>query len=1027
MAAEIWYLRLMLCYPAVLLVTFILSAAAYSIYSSKSEEELVQPVATGPGGKPLPVTKRKKKHAQTPAFEVHIGLWARRTFQYMTAALCLTFVANCAAVLAHGFDEQQPDWWCGEERVVYILGGFFFHLYVLLTMIQWSNAPNISHCAVWLLTLCGDSAILATQMLQGVGRHGLARHIKLPTNEHVTESGDYYDHLDVVIAITRLFLVLGLLLLYGSIALKQRWRKNRHVQDEEGHQSDSEEEPLLGGPQPPGYQTHNNNGSVHSGHRSSSNRTSLHDNKDAGRSEQQDDEVAFYRSEKLPHKNWWEYCRGYSIFFPYLWPSKSVRLQLVVLLCVILVGFQRAINVLVPIQYGKVTDLLSEEFESGHHMPWAQICVLIFYKLLQGNSGLIGCVRAILWVPVSQHTYRALTTAAFEHVHSLSLDFHLGKRTGEVLSALNKGASINTFLEQVTFFVLPMILDLFVAIVLFYSYFGPIYALAVSVITFYYLYVSIQMAQTRVDQRRDMVNADREEEAVKNDSITSYETVKYFNAEPREFQRYRAAIKTYQDAEAKVTYGIQHMNMAQTLVFMIGIFSILMICAYEVAKGTRKVGVFVSLISYLNQLQGPLNFFGSFYRTIQQAMVSGERLLELFKIRPSVVDRPGAKDLDSCQGHIRWRHVQFSYDKRKPALKDLSFECTPGTTTAFVGESGGGKSTVFRMMFRFYNCEKGSIEVDGHDVTDLSIDSVRRFIGVVPQDTILFNETLMYNLQYANPNATKDDVYEACRIAAIHDRIMSFPDGYNTKVGERGLRLSGGEKQRVAIARTLLKKPKIIMLDEATSALDGDTEQKIQKELIDKKLNQNRTLLIIAHRLSTITHADQIIVLHNGTVAERGSHSELLALNGRYASMWDKHCRAERAVQEARLATSKANKLLAKANLSVPRKSHLNVDDHSDGYNSMSSSTVLHTGLSTPHGHHGGSSSASDAGSDAGSRRGSHAGSVDTAASSDRDNESVHQEFHLEDTESEVPSDGVGPTITLEQASSSTTATTSER
>jgi ABC-type transport system involved in Fe-S cluster assembly fused permease/ATPase subunit len=288
------------------------------------------------------------------------------------------------------------------------------------------------------------------------------------------------------------------------------------------------------------------------------------------------------------------------------------------------------------------------------------------------------------------------------------------------------------------------------------------------------------------------------------------------------------------------------MNMCQSVVFMCGLLVALLTCGYQVSRGDRTVGEFVMLVTYLNQLQGPLNFFGTFYRTVQSAMISGERLLELFKIQPTVVDKPDAEPLRECTGHIKWNGVGFSYDKRRTALHDLSFECKPGTTTAFVGESGGGKSTVFRLMFRYYNCREGSIEVDGHDVKDVSIDSVRRFIGVVPQDTILFNETLMYNLKYANPNATDDDVFDACRAAAIHDRIMSFPDGYLTKVGERGLRLSGGEKQRVAIARTILKNPKIIMLDEATSALDGETEQKIQSKLIGGKFGQDRTLLIIA-------------------------------------------------------------------------------------------------------------------------------------------------------------------------------------
>lgn len=652
-----------------------------------------------------------------------------------------------------------------------------------------------------------------------------------------------WDVADLSIAGIRLCLILSLICLYAVVATKRRLEERR-ARDEEAQRSDTDEgSPLLGSN---GDYHDRANGHATRGADYGSTAESPRGNAPGAGAQgylKPDDEAGFYRPDKLPHKTWFEYCRGYSVFFPYLWPSNSLKLQGVVLVCFVLVVLQRIVNILVPAQLGYVTDT----FESPDRALWVQqLGLLILYKLLQGPSGLLGSLRSILWIPVSQHTYRALTTAAFEHVHSLSLDFHLGKRTGEVLSALNKGASINQFLEQVTFQVVPMLVDLVVAIVYFYVRFGSLYALFVSVITFYYLYLTIRMAATRADQRRDMVNADREEEAVKNDSIMSYETVKYFNAEKREFARYGDAIKKFQTAEAKVTWGINHMNMCQALVFMCGLLVALLTCGFQVAQGERTVGDFVLLVTYLGQLQGPLNFFGTFYRTVQSAMISGERLLELFKIQPTVVDRPGVKPLPECHGHIKWNKVGFSYDRRRPALHDLSFECLPGTTTAFVGESGGGKSTVFRLMFRYYNCREGSIEIDGQDVKDLTIESVRRFIGVVPQDTMLFNETLMYNLKYANPDATDEDVYDACRAAAIHDRIMSFPDGYLTKVGERGLRLSGGEKQRVAIARTILKNPKVIMLDEATSALDGETEQKIQSKLLSGKFGQGRTLLIIA-------------------------------------------------------------------------------------------------------------------------------------------------------------------------------------
>lgn len=389
--------------------------------------------------------------------------------------------------------------------------------------------------------------------------------------------------------------------------------------------------------------------------------------------------------------------------------------------------------------------------------------------------------------------------------------------------------------------------------------------------------------------------------------MVSYETVKYFNAEDFEFNRYREAVNKYQRAEYHVLFSLNLMNVTQNLVFMIGLMIACFIAAYQVTAGQRKVGKFVSLLTYFAQLQGPLNFFGTFYRLIQSAMINSERMLELFKEKPTVVDSPTVQEKAFCEGDIRLQDLHFSYDGRKPALSGLDIHCLPGTTTALVGESGGGKSTVFRLLFRFYNAESGRILVDNDDVQDIAIDSLRRHIGVVPQDTVLFNETLMYNLKYANPDATEEDVYNACRAASIHEKILGFPDGYQTKVGERGLRLSGGEKQRVAIARTILKNPRIILLDEATAALDTETEEHIQEALTT--LAEGRTMLVIAHRLSTITMADQILVLHEGKVAEQGNHEQLLAKKGRYATMWKKQVRAQRAAEEARVLKDKAERL----------------------------------------------------------------------------------------------------------------------
>ena len=681
---------------------------------------------------------------------------------------------------------------------------------------------------------------------------------------------DGWERIDLVLSLSRVAILLGLCSLYACMWSRSRrddepskeeefsrHATTRHplqrMESSDSAESMAEESTPLLSANGRSYNTHESPG----GHeRGLSNSDIMSSCAETSTSLYKDEQAAFYRPEKLPKRHWWEYAKGYTLFWQYLWPHDSLSLRARIFACFLLLVAQRGVNVLLPYQIGQVADRLAGTLtRSGggdgsmssvaQDLPWFSLWLVNFLMLLQGQGGLLGSLRSIIWIKVSQYSYKALEMAAFQHVHSLSLDFHLGKRTGEVLSALNKGGAINTFLEQVTFQLLPMIVDLFLAIYFFNRVFNATYAAIVSVNTFWYLYLTIKMAQTRADQRREMTNADREEEAVKNDSITSYETVKYFNAEQYEFRRYETAVDEFQKAEANVSYGTNMMSMAQNAVYVTGLSVSLTVCALQVWKGLRSVGDFTTLLMYLQQMQQPLNFFSQFYRVVQAALISGERLLELFKIQPSVQDQPQAQDLTSCTGHISWKGVTFAYGAgQEPAIKNLEFECKPGTTTAFVGESGGGKSTVFRLMFRYYNCTQGTIAVDGHDVKGLTIDSLRRYIGVVPQDTILFNETLMYNLKYARPGCTDEEVYEACRAASIHDKIMGFSKQYDTKVGERGLRLSGGEKQRVAIARTILKNPKIIMLDEATSALDSQTEQRIQRGVLN--VGQGRTVLIIA-------------------------------------------------------------------------------------------------------------------------------------------------------------------------------------
>ncbi|KAG6011509.1 hypothetical protein E4U54_008047 [Claviceps lovelessii] len=977
-------------YALVLLVAFVTGAAWYSVYNAKKEEDVIHTTIKGPGGKPLPTTKRKKRDDGERKLGPRFGPTAKNVFRYLAAVLFLSYVGTGVSMFIHAFWHENPyKWskeglpWAGEGSVVHVIGSAFFYLYILFSLFDWKKGPNIVHLAIWVLGLVGELTLFITTFIAAADCHftrSVRRNSDLRTDKTCI---DTWTKIDLVLYFVRL---LHLVALIGFFCIAWMLKVNRRVHEIEAAHC-TESTPLLNGRAAAMYETTTTtNGQLYgSQERRSRKRTmSSATRSSAYGTSRKEDQAAFYRPEKLPRRTWWEYVRGYSLFFPYLWPKDSTRLKLQVLLCFILVVIQRMVNFSVPWQIGRVVDHLDQAIQDVRrgepltldNFPLKDFLFLGCLWILQGQTGLLGALRSLLWIPVSQYSYRGLTTAAFNHVHCLSLDFHLSKRTGEVLSALNKGSAINQFLEQVTFQVIPMLFDLFLSIFLFYKMFGPFYAELNLVNTCWYLYMTIKMASTRADQRREMTNADREEEAVKNDSISSYETVKYFNAEEFESRRYQDKVGAFQRAEAKVQMGMVMMNICQTLVFNVGRIVATVVCGWQVAVGVRTPGNWFTVVSYLTQLQGPLNFFGTFYRTVQQAMISGERLLELFKIQPTVVDSPEAVPLENFRGHVRWKNVSFAYDRRKPALRNISFDCAPGTTTAFVGESGGGKSTLFRHMFRYYDCDEGSIEFDGKNVKDLTIDSVRRQIGVVPQDTTLFNESLMYNLLYANPSATEEEVYAACRAASIHDRIMSFPDQYNTQVGERGLRLSGGEKQRVAIARTILKDPRVIMLDEATSALDTHTEQEIQDNVWN--IGEGRTLLIIAHRLSTITHADQIIVLHAGEIVERGTHDELLDANGRYASMWEKQIRAERALDAAREAHHKAARALRRANMGSKTPDEAAMED----YHSLGSSGTL-SGNATSRGIRGEETTS--------------ASSSASGSSASSDAESTHTEEHTDE------------------------------
>ncbi|KAM0350726.1 hypothetical protein ACHAPU_003221 [Fusarium lateritium] len=599
------------------------------------------------------------------------------------------------------------------------------------------------------------------------------------------------------------------------------------------------------------------------------------------------------RRTQVSGTGWLDYFAGFRVLFPYLWPKDSPVYQAIVLVCLVLLVCQRTVNVLAPIQLGTLVDSLGEG-----KLPYKEIILYVVYRALQGNQGALGALRSVLWIPVSQSLFRRLSSAAFEHVLGLSLEFHLNKKVGEVTSALSRGASINTFLESFCFQVFPMVFDIFVAGVIFFVKYDAFYTIIVFFIMWSYIFLTIYVAKYRGKQRRDMTVKTREMEAIKTDAIVAYETVQHNCAIPRETARFREHVTVFQRAERLVQWSLAALNLTQSSIFTLGTALLVSVSAYKISIGEQTVGEFVSLINYFVQLQGPLNFFGTYYTMLQNNLIEAERLLDLFKETPGVEEKPDAISLPSPKGEVSFNNVKFAYNTKKggPVLDGINFTVAPGTKTAIVGESGSGKSTSLKLLFRFYDVTDGSVTIDGHDLRDLKLDSLRKNIGVVPQDTVLFNATIMYNLLYARPDATEEDVYEACKAANIHERVLNFPDGYETRVGERGLKLSGGERQRIAIARAILKDARILLLDEATASLDSHTERQIQDAL--ERVTTGRTTITIAHRLSTITTSDQIIVLHKGEIAERGTHNELLALKGRYHAMWEKQTTIEKKEKE---------------------------------------------------------------------------------------------------------------------------------
>ncbi len=562
----------------------------------------------------------------------------------------------------------------------------------------------------------------------------------------------------------------------------------------------------------------------------------------------------------------------------------------------------KIVLILVPYFFKWVTNALNGQLDAPGYIPLiltGAVMLVLAYNAAKIIQAGLNQLRDALFASVGQYAVRQLAYKTFVHMHQLSLRFHLERRTGGLSRVIERGTKgIETIVRFTILNTLPTILEFALTAVIFAFAYGFSYLLVVAATVWAYTWFTIKASDWRINIRREMNDSDTDANTKAIDSLLNFETVKYFGNETMEAKRFDASMARYEDAATKTWTSLGWLNFGQAVIFGVGMAIVMVMSAREVQAGTQSLGDFVFINAMLMQLSIPLNFIGFIYREIRQGLTDIEQMFDLLDVQQEVQDKPGAEPLKVDKAAIRFDDVHFAYDSNRPILKGISFEVPAGKTVAIVGPSGAGKSTISRLLFRFYDVQSGSVTIDGQDVRDVTQESLRKVIGMVPQDTVLFNDTIAYNIRYGRTDATDEEVEKAAEMAQISGFIRHLPEGCQAMVGERGLKLSGGEKQRVAIARTILKAPPILILDEATSALDTATEQEIQSAL--DIVSRGRTTLVIAHRLSTVIGADEIIVLKDGLIAERGTHRALLKQDGLYASMWNRQREADEAEERLR-------------------------------------------------------------------------------------------------------------------------------